>query len=385
VWGADGVWTAGRVIIGNGGLVGDIITQKPITFWMAHPEKGDRRMGIYWGIDLGARDSHIGVIDEDLTVLVDEKVGNRLPEIVQRLEPYKEQLQIAVETTFNWYWLVDGLQEAGYDVRLAHASGVRLIHGSKIKTDPRDAVALAKLLKAGLIPPAYIYPRETRPVRDLLRRRHELVEQRAGEYGSLRRLLLRQGILEHSRNSIKAVIEEDLSVWFADPRIRLHAQQELERIALYTRQIDTLERDLLATGVGCDEYRRLMTLPGVGPILALTVYYEVGAIERFADVGHFSSYCRLIPGVRQSSGVVRRGRHSNQGNPYLKWTFTQAALAAVRYDARVRRYFQRQEKRHRGYAARRIAYNIVAHKLAIGAYQIWRHGAVYDERLLFGA
>jgi transposase len=327
----------------------------------------------------------VGVIDEDLTVLVDEKVRNELPEIVKRIESYKGQLQIAVETTFNWYWLVDGLQEAGYDVRLAHALGVRLISGSKIKTDRRDALALAKLLKTGLIPPAYIYPRATRPVRDLLRRRHQLVERRASEYGSLRRLLLRQGILEHDRNGIKEVLEEDLRAWLSDARLRLHAGQELERVALYTQQIDTLERDLLATVAECGPYQRLMTLPGVGAILALTIYYEVGAIERFADVRHFSSYCRLVPGINESSGVVRRGRNSRQGNPYLKWTFTQAAMAAVRYYPKIHQYFERQEKRHRGYAARRIAYNIVAHKLAVAAYQVWRQGVAYDEPLLFGA
>lgn len=341
-------------------------------------------MGIYCGIDLGARASQIGVINEDLQVLVDEKVRNELPEIIQRLEPYKPQLQIAVETTFNWYWLVDGLQAAGYAVRLAHALGVRLISGAKIKTDRRDALALAKLLKAGLIPSAYIYPKETRPVRDLLRRRHRLVAQRGGEYGALRRLLLRQGILAHTRNDLKTVPEEDLQTWFADPRIRLVAEQELARIALYTQQIDRLERDILATVAERGEYQRLMTLPGVGKILAVTIYYEVGAIERFTDVRPFSSYCRLVPGVAESSGVVRRGRNSRQGNPYLKWTFTQAALAAVRFDARVRRYFERQQKRHKGYAARRIAYNIVAHKLAVAAYQIWRQGTVYEERLLFG-
>ena len=341
-------------------------------------------MGIYCGIDLGARTSQLSVLDENLTVLVDEKVRNELPEITKRLAAYKEQLQIAVETTFNWYWLVDGLQEAGYDVRLAHALGVRLISGAKVKTDRRDALALAKLLKGGLIPPAYIYPRATRPVRDQLRRRHRLVAQRAGEYGALRRLLLQQGILQHDRNGIKAVVEEDLTAWFADARIRRTARQELERLRLYTQQIDVLERDLLETVQACDEYQRLMTLPGVGQILALTIYYEVGAIERFADVRHFSSYCRLVPGVAESSGVVRRGRNSHQGNPYLKSAFTQAALAAVRSNEKVGRYFERQEKHHRGYGARRIAYNIVAHKLAVGAYQIWRHGRVYDEQLLFG-
>src|SRR5947209_1491880 len=163
-------------------------------------------MKFYCGIDLSARDCHVCVIDEQLKIVIEQKLRNELTKICQLLEPYKAKLKIVVESTFNWYWLIDGLQAEGFDVVLAHTLGLYLITGAKVKTDRRDAYSLAKLLLVGAVPAAYIYPVETRPVRDLLRRRMHLVQVRAGEYGSLRRLLLRQGILSSKQQEIKTEV-----------------------------------------------------------------------------------------------------------------------------------------------------------------------------------
>ncbi|MGQ0761340.1 MAG: IS110 family transposase [Acidobacteriota bacterium] len=177
-------------------------------------------MKFYCAIDLSARDCHVCVIDEQLRVIGQQKLRNALPKIVQLLEPYKANLQIVVESTFNWYWLIDGLQAEGFKVILAHTLGLYLITRAKVKTDRRDAYALAKLLLVGAVPKAYIYPVETRPVRDLLRRRLHLVQVRAGEYGSLRRVLLRQGILSSKQQEIKTATEAELEQWFEHPLVR---------------------------------------------------------------------------------------------------------------------------------------------------------------------
>src|SRR5947208_8734206 len=186
-------------------------------------------MKFYCGIDLSARDCHVCVIDEQLKIVIEQKLRNELAKLCQLLGPYKANLKIVVESTFNWYWLIDGLQAEGFEVVLAHTLGLYLITGAKVKTDRRDAYSLAKLLLVGAVPAAYIYPVETRPVRDLLRRRMSLVQVRAGEYGSLRRLLLRQGILSSKQQEIKTATEAELEQWFAHPLVRLHASQELRR------------------------------------------------------------------------------------------------------------------------------------------------------------
>lgn len=342
-------------------------------------------MAFYCGIDLSARTSQVCVIDEKIHVLVQQKLPNELRRIIELIQPYKEKLQTVVESSFNWYWLVDGLQEAGFEVRLAHPFGLYMITGAKVKTDRRDAFALAKLLRAGVIPEAYIYPKKHRPIRDLLRRRSRLVTLRAEEYGSLRRLLYRYGILEHSRNDIRRAIEEDIEEWFGHPAVRLHASQELRRIWLYTEQIRHLEQGILHVAKDRPEYGLLILVPGIGNILAVTILYEVGDISRFHSARHFSSYCRVVPGVAQSGVSSRRGRGSKQGNHYLKWAFSQAATYAVRHNQKIRHCYEKHLKRHRGKGKKLVAYNIIAHKLAQAVYYILRDGRAYQEELLFGA
>jgi transposase len=341
-------------------------------------------MSFYCGIDLGARESQICVINKRVKKVLEVKLRNNLERIEQVLEPYKAKLEIVVESTFNWYWLVDGLQAAGFKVVLAHTLGLHMITAAKVKTDRRDAFGLAKLLLAGMIPAAYIYPAETRPVRDLLRRRARLVQVRAGEYGSLRRLLLRQGILSSKQQEIKGAEESDLERWFTHPLVRLHASQELERIGLYSQQLAKLEATILAQAKQEWAFEQLQQLPGIGPIIALTIFYEMGELQRFASEKEFSSYCRVVPGVAQSGAVSRRGRGSKQGNHYLKWALSQAAVHAVRCYPRVRSYYERQLRRHRGQARQMVVYNIIAHKLAQGIYHVLKERTEYREELLFG-
>jgi len=341
-------------------------------------------MHFYCGIDLSARDSHLCVIDDHQSILLQQKVSNELPRLLDLLTPFRPNLQIVVESTFNWYWLVDGLTDLGFDVCLAHTLGLFMITAAKVKTDRRDAFTLAKLLRAGVIPKAYIYPAQTRPVRDLLRRRLHVVRLRAHEYGSLRQLLLREGILSSSRNEINQAEEEDLQEWFSHPLVVLNASQQLERIELLTRQIADLEQTILGLTKENGDYKRLLTIPGIGKILALTIHYEVGEISRFANERQFSSYCRVIPGVAQSGTVNRRGRGSKQGNHYLKNAFSQAAVAAVRNYPKIRRCYEKQLQRHRGGARKLVAYNVIAHKLAVAVYHLLKKEGEYREELLFG-
>jgi transposase len=340
-------------------------------------------MRFYCGLDLSARSCQVCVIDDNMSVQVQKKVRNDLQLIIDLIKPYKKKLACVVESTFNWYWLVDGLQEAGFDVCLAHTLGLSMITGAKVKTDPRDALALAKLLRAGMIPKAYIYPKESRPVRDLVRRRMRVVNMRATEYMSLRRHFYQQGTLEHSRNDIKLVLEEDIQELFQNPWMRLHASHELARIRLYTTQIREMERAVFQTVKESEEYKRLLGVTGIGKILAITIFYEIGEIKRFPNADKFSSSCRVIPGVAQSGTSVKRGRGSKQGNRYLKWAFCQAATYAVRSNEKIRRYYQRQLRRHRGKGEKLIANNIVAHKLAQAVFHMLRDGTNYTEEILF--
>ena len=164
----------------------------------------------------------------------------------------------------------------------------------------------------------------------------------------------------------------------------MHASQELKRIELYSQQIGELEMTILALAEKERSYELLQKLPGVGQTIALTIVYEVGEIARFASVKVFSSYCRVVSGIAQSGNVTRRGRASKQGNHYLKWALSQAAVHAVRCYPKVRRYYERQMKRHHGRGRQMICYNIIAHKLAQAAFHVLKEGVEYREELLFG-
>lgn len=341
-------------------------------------------MRFYCGIDLGSRSAQLCIIDETERVHVQRSVPCELRVVLGVLERFEPKPEIVVESTFNWYWLVDGLASAGYSVKLAHVLGLAMITAAKVKTDKRDAFTLARLLRVQAIPEAHIYPRAERGTRDVLRRRLSLVRLRAEEYGSIRRMLYRYGVLDHSRRSTALLTEDKLASYFDDAAVKLHARQEIERIRLYSEQINELEAQLLSVARERREFHRLLQLPGVADILALTILYETGPVARFASARHYSSYCRVVPGIGQSSGVIRgRGRQSKQGNPFLKLAFNQAAVHAVRHYPRIRSYFDKQLQRRVGRAGKVVVLNNVAHKLAVATFHMLRDAVDYEEGLLF--
>ncbi|HVN33179.1 MAG TPA: IS110 family transposase [Thermoanaerobaculaceae bacterium] len=341
-------------------------------------------MGFYCGIDLHARVSQVAVMNPQGEVVLNRQVPNVLADVLALLAPYGPGIHIAVESTFNWYWLVDGLQAAGHDVHLGHPLKLALITKAKVKTDRKDAVCLADRLRKDDFPEAYIYPKATRPLRDLVRQRGRLVVARAREYAGVRLRLYREGILDHSRNSAKTVTTEELDALLHHPHVRPLVHQEQARIQLLSAQILQLEGAMLAALAGEADYQRLRTLPGVGQALGAVILLETGAVTRFASARHYASYCRLIPGCAESAGKVRGGRGRKQGNAYLKAAYTQAATHAVRTDAKVRSWYDRLKARHPGRGSVPIATNVIGHKLALAAYSILKEGTEYHEHLLFG-
>lgn len=340
-------------------------------------------MRFYCGIDLHAKDCVLCVIDGKDKIHLREKMPNRLETIEGILRGFSPRPAVAIEATLNWYWLVDGLEEAGFKVKLANTYGLHMITGAKVKTDPRDAFSLAKLLRLGAIPEAYIYPKERRPVRDLLRRRHGLVSLRSAAYGSMRRTLLQQGMWDYSFAALKQVDALRICELFSDPALQASMLLALERVLLYDQEIQKVEKMILDTVADEPTFELLRTVPGVGKILALTIFYEVGQIDRFGSAKQFCSYARVVPGVAQSSSVTRRGRGSKQGNPHLKWAFMQAAGLAVRYNPAVRKFRQTHMARRRSKAKRLISLSIVAHKLAIGTYYVLKGQVPFRQELMF--
>jgi transposase len=341
-------------------------------------------MTFYSGIDLHSKKSHVCVIDRKGKKVKEENLDNDLTLILQFLKPFGKDVHIAIESTINWYWIVDGLQEAGYDVKLAHTLGLHMITGAKVKTDRRDAFKLAKLLRMGEIPEAYIYPKEKRPLRDLLRRRAGLVQQRAECYSSLRVQFMKYNLNTMSGDGVKQLLPSDFDIMPIPQELKGYCVMILQRIELLSNQIGELNTYLKNVTLKDPKFKILLTLPGVMYVLGLTIYYEIGDIDRFDSVREFASYCRLVPGISQSSDKVKRGKGSNQGNHYLKWAFTQAANLAVRYYPTLRKFRDKHANRRKGKAATMVANCILAHKIAIATFHMMKEGVPFDEVKLFG-
>jgi transposase len=339
-------------------------------------------MNCYCGIDLGAKRSQVCIIDDDQKVLVNRKVANDLDTIHKLIRPHG-RVPTVIESTFNWYWIVDGLQIRDVPVTLAHSLKLAAISTAKVKTDKRDALTLAKLLRAKMIPESYIYPSEDRPLRDLMRQRWNMVAMRADEYRRMRGLLYRNGIFDVGSNDIRIMGEEEFNELVDHPLIRTQARYDIERVELLTKQIRSLEKDILSRVKKRKDFQDLQTIPGIGTVLALTILLEIGDIKRFAKSRQFASYCRVAPGCADSGDSHRRGRGNKQGNPYLKWALTQAAACARRSDPTFREYFAVVQRKHPGASGIIITHCIVAHRLSFAVWHVLKDGQPYNQEKLF--
>jgi transposase len=338
-------------------------------------------MKLYGGIDLHSNNSVVALIDEEERLVYRKRLPNDAAVVLAVLEPYREALEgLVVESTYNWYWLVDALQEAGYVVHLANPAAMVQYSGLKYTDDDTDARWLARLLRLGLVPEAYIYPKQERAVRDLLRKRSQLVHDHTRHLLSVQSLLARNLGRTLSANAIKQLKLEEVAELLPDPNLALAVQSNLRIMHSLSWSIDQLEREVCAQVRLRPDYQCLLSVSGIGRVLGLTIMLETGDIGRFAGVGNYASYCRCVGSERRSNGK-RKGRgNSKNGNKYLAWAYVEAANFAVRHNATIARYFQRKRAKTNGI----VAIKTVAHKLARACYYMLRDGTPFDVQRAFG-
>jgi transposase len=319
-------------------------------------------------------------LDEEDQVVYRRRLANDLPTILDELAPYQEAIKgLVVESTYNGYWLVDGLMAAGYPVHLANTAAIVQYEGLKYSDDESDAKWLAKLLRLGLLPEGYIYPKEERAVRDLLRKRSQLVRQRTSNLLSIQNLLARNRGESLSANAIKRLSLDEVDRLLPEAHVALAVKSNLSVMRALDEQIQGLEQVVKASGRLRPEFQPLLSVSGIGEILGLTIVLETGEISRFAKVGHYASYCRCVGSERISNGK-RKGRgNTKNGNKYLAWAFVEAANFAVRYNPVIKRYYQRKVSRSNGV----VAIKTVAHKLARACYYILRDRVMFDVNKAF--
>ena len=337
-------------------------------------------MKLYSGLDLHSTNTYIGILDSDFKRVFKKRVSNNLDLILETLQPFKDQLKgLVVESTYNWYWLVDGLMDAGFGcVHLANPSAIRQYEGLKHSDDKHDAFFLAQLLILGILPQGYIYPKKDRPVRDLARKRMFLVKHKTAHILSLQSLIARCSGQRISSNQIRTITSADLKQLLKEEHLVLSAQANLDSIVFLKQQIHGLEKVIKNKLKLSQAFNGLLTVPGIGHILAMTIMLEVGDVGRFAKVGNFTSYCRCAPTQRLSDGKAKGSGNRKNGNRYLSWAFSEAAQMARRFNARFRRYYARKAAQTNTIVATRALSN----KLARICYYIMRDEVVFNEELI---
>jgi transposase len=300
---------------------------------------------------------------------------------LEQLAPYHTEIEgLVVESTYNWYWLVDGLMDAGYRLHLANPAAIQQYSGLKYTNDQSDARWLAHMLRLGVLPEGYIYPKAQRPVRDLLRKRGQLVHQQTANVLSVQNILVRNTGSRLSANRIKGLSQAEVDVLLPDSDQALAVSSALAVVSCLAKQIQTIEKRVRTQMQRTPLYDLLRTVDGIGPILAQTILLETGDIGRFPRVGDDASYCRCVDSTKVSNGKRKGQGNVKNGNPYLSWAYAEAATFAIRLNPRVQRYYQRKQAETNVPVARKTG----AHKLARACYHMMRHQVAFDEAKAFG-
>lgn len=336
-------------------------------------------MSLYCGIDLHSNNHVIVIIDEQDNKLYDKRIDNNLSLTLEVLSPFKSRIKsIAVESTFNWYWLVDGLVDNGFKVQLVNTAAVKQYEGLKFCGDHQDAFHLAHLMRLGILPTGYAYPKKQREIRDLLRRRRQLVRHSSSHLISIqnqiwRSLGYRVSCNEIRKSTFKLPFEDD-SCLGASASCNLTIQREL------AKEIQRLEERIIGSVESTADYKRLRNITGLGPILSLTILLETGDIKRFKSAGNYASYCRCVTSVRESNGKKKGVGNRKSGNKYLSWAFSEAAHFLIRFETKAKKFYEKKKRKRNGIVAMRA----VAHKISRAVFHVLNNQQEFDIDRAFG-
>ena len=332
------------------------------------------------GIDLHSNNLFCAIVDMDGKRVFEKKLPCDLDSVLRALKPFKKRLEkIAVESTYNWYWLVDGLQDHGYPVVLANPAGMQQYDGLKHADDKSDGFFLAEMLRLNILPTGNICDSTVRPARDLLRRRMGLVHKRSSLILSLKSLHARMTGRDLGTGRIKALEAKGAEKLFEHPADQLITRLDLQLVEQLGRSIQQIEAAILVTVKSQPRYQALQTMPGVGKILGLTITLETVDPRRFASPGQYASYCRCVDSRRLSNGKKKGENNGKCGNKYLAWAFVEAAHFAQRHDDRCRKFYERKKAQVNGI----VATKALACKLAKAAWHMMSRNTPYEAARMF--
>ena len=330
----------------------------------------------YCGIDLHARTMYLCILNQAGAIVLHRNMKAEPDSFLKAIGPYRDQIVVAVECIFTWYWMADLCAREGIAFVLGHALYMKAIHGGKAKNDKIDAHKIAVLLRGGMIPEAYTYPEGMRSTRDLLRRRMRLMRQRAELLAHVQNTNHQYNLPDIGKKISYRTNREGVAERFADPSVRSNVTFDLKRIGFYDDLPNQIELEILrhAKQHDANTFHLLDSVPGVGKILALVLLYEIHDISRFPSVQDFASYCRLVKSKKESAGKVYGTSGGKIGNAHLKWAFSEAAVGFLRNNPQGQAYVSILEKKH----GKAKALTALAHKLTRAVYHMLRRKEAFD-------
>jgi transposase len=335
---------------------------------------------LYAGADLHGNNVFLSICNQDGANVFRRRVKANLDAVNAALDPFWDRIEVlGVESTFNWYWFVDGLLEQGRNVKLGNPAKMEQYNGIKITNDLSDADWLAEQLRLGIFPECYIYPKEPRAVRDALRGRQLFVRRRTQVLLSFGGLLERYGLPSPSAAKMEKWTSADIQATGLDPWVQLKLETLLEAVQDSDRHAKKIEKQVLAFVKPTQQYLRVVTLPGIGMALGMLIVLESGDFKRFPTAGDYASYCRTVKSERTSNDKRKGSNNSKNGNKHLAWAFIEAATFASRFNPLIHSWYEKK-KRKSGVPKAKKA---LACKLAKAVWHVM-NGKEFDEALLFG-
>jgi transposase len=336
----------------------------------------------YCGIDFHAHTMAVCVLDATGEIVLERNRVTTPEAFLETIAPYREGLVVACECLFTWYWLADLCAKEQIAFVLGHALYMKAIHGGKAKNDRIDAHKIAVLLRGGMLPQAYVYPAGMRETRDLLRRRLHLVRKRGQLLAHLQNLrhTYNRGAFE-KRIAYPSNRQGVVAHFAGEPMVQANAALDLSLLDHYDKLLVELERRLVrqAKKEAQNGFHLLLSIPGIGRVLAMTIVYELHDVKRFERVQQFASYARLVKCAKESAGKKKGTSGAKMGNVHLKWAFSEAAVLFVRHSAEAKLLLARLTKRH----GKGKALSILAHKIGRAAYYVLAREKPFDAAKFF--
>jgi len=332
----------------------------------------------YCGIDLHARLLYVCILDQDGNTCVHKEISADPNKLQQLLEPYIGNVVVGVECMHCWYWVADFCEDIGVDFILGHALYMKAIHGGKAKNDRIDSFKIAKLIRGGNFPLAYVYPKQMRATRDLLRRRMKIVRHGADLKAHIVNTTSQYNLPVNKVNLKNTPAREHLKSTFSEPSVQKNINLDLDILDCYATQLSKVEWyiETQARQHNPIHLHLLKTIHGIGKILSLTILYEIGAITRFESVQNFASYARLVKCKAESAGKSYGTQGNKIGNAHLKWAFSEAAIHYLKGNDKAKNYLIKLQKR----MSKGKALSVLAHKLGRCVCFMLKNEKVFNEK-----